>query len=201
MKRFLPLMLVALLILAVSPVWLSQASAQSKALKVFEFPLVSGCINTFLLQDSVIVRVAAAQEYDDVKPAGCYPEPVKVVAKKLPPPPPPVVIPTCPTRTFAVHFDFDKSLIKPAGDITLDELIAYLKGCQGKANIIISEGHCDNRGTDAYNIALGERRAKAVALALKALGIEAPIKIVSMGESEATGDHPYDRRVDIIVNP
>jgi len=173
--------------------------AQSKRLKIFEFPLDSGCINTFLTSDATVVRVTVEQEYDDVKPTDCYPE--SVVAKKVVVPSPPIVLP-CPTKRFSVHFDFDKSKIKPAGNITLDELITYLKSCQNKADIIVSEGHCDNRGSDTYNLKLGMRRAKAVAAALVILGIDKnKIQIQSFGESQSTGNHAFDRRVDIIVNP
>jgi len=195
MKKFSTLLLAALIVLTFT----IAAQAQSKALKVFEFPLESGCINTFLLKDSVLVRVTADQEYDDVKPTGCYPEPV-VVAKKIVPPP--VIIKDCPTKEFQVFFDFDKSNIRPDGKKTLNEIISYIKGCAGPVKIILSQGNCDNRGTELYNIKLGMRRAKTVASALIGLGIKADkINLVTYGESNATGKHQYDRRVDIVINP
>jgi len=80
-----------------------------------------------------------------------------------------------------VFFDFDKSAIKPEGRITLERQAAWLKKYP---NVTVTiEGHCDDRGTREYNLALGERRATAVRNALVALGI-APdrIKTISYGK-------------------
>jgi peptidoglycan-associated lipoprotein len=54
----------------------------------------------------------------------------------------------------------------------------------GTANVLI-EGHCDERGTDEYNLALGERRAKAAKDYLVTLGIaDARLNTISYGESK-----------------
>jgi len=69
-----------------------------------------------------------------------------------------------------VFFDFDKSDIKPEGRQTLERQAAWLKKY---ANVKVTvEGHCDDRGTREYNLALGARRANAVKRALVALGID-----------------------------
>jgi len=210
MKKFLAFLTIMTVVMLLC---VPAVHAQSKSLKVFEFPLDSGCVNTFLTYDAVTVRVVAEQEYDDVKPTGCYPAPevvvekvvVKEVVKEVTPVVVPVVIPViepCPTQEFIVHFDFDKSEIKPDGNFTIDTLIDYLKGCQKEADIIVAEGHCDSRGSDNYNYDLGMRRAQAVTDALIDLGIDKnKIELMSKGESEVTGDHEYDRRVTITVNP
>jgi len=80
-----------------------------------------------------------------------------------------------------VNFDFDKYDIRPADAKILDANAAWLK-TNAKSQLLI-EGHCDERGTPEYNLALGERRAKAAMSYLTALGIQANrISIVSYGE-------------------
>jgi len=70
-----------------------------------------------------------------------------------------------------VFFDFDKFDVKPAGKATLDKQAAWLKKFpQWK---VVVEGHCDERGTREYNLALGERRANAVKSYLVNQGIPA----------------------------
>ena len=80
-----------------------------------------------------------------------------------------------------VHFDFDKSNIRPADAKILDDSAAYLKA---NANLLVLiEGHCDERGTNEYNLALGERRAKASMAYLVSKGIDAGrITLVSYGK-------------------
>ena len=75
-----------------------------------------------------------------------------------------------------IHFDFDKADIRKDAVDTLTSHIAWLKD-HGDALLLI-EGHCDERGTDEYNVALGERRAKSVSELLAAHGI-APDRIVT----------------------
>ncbi|MFB3817425.1 MAG: peptidoglycan-associated lipoprotein Pal [Candidatus Methylomirabilales bacterium] len=80
-----------------------------------------------------------------------------------------------------IFFDFDMAVIRPDQRPALDENVAWLKA-NAQATITI-EGHCDERGTVEYNVALGERRAKAVKDHLVAAGIEeARIRTVSFGE-------------------
>ena len=81
-----------------------------------------------------------------------------------------------------VLFDFDKSTLKPEGKAELDKLIGVMKEFGGDTVVVI--GHTDSIGTDAYNMALGQRRADAVAAYLTANGIDAGrIGTKSMGES------------------
>lgn len=80
-----------------------------------------------------------------------------------------------------VFFDFDKSLIRPDAREALDEDISVLNENPGLR--VVVEGHCDERGTNEYNLALGERRAKAVRDYLMAGGIESDrISTISYGE-------------------
>jgi peptidoglycan-associated lipoprotein len=80
-----------------------------------------------------------------------------------------------------IHFDFDKSDIRPDDAKILDSNAAWLK--QNASNLVLIEGHCDERGTNEYNLALGERRAKATMNYLVSQGIQASrITIISYGE-------------------
>jgi len=80
-----------------------------------------------------------------------------------------------------VYFDFDKSNIKPEGQKTLERQATWLKQY---TNVTVTiEGHCDERGTREYNLALGNRRANAVKSALVALGVTANrIQTISYGK-------------------
>lgn len=80
-----------------------------------------------------------------------------------------------------VFFDFDKSLIRPDAKQGLDENIRAL-AANPEARIVV-EGHCDERGTNEYNLGLGERRANAVRDYLVAGGIDSGrITTISYGE-------------------
>ncbi len=67
-----------------------------------------------------------------------------------------------------VYFDFDSSSIKPNQKSVLSSVADCLKGNSGNIEI---GGHCDERGTEEYNMALGERRAAAVRKYLTNLGV------------------------------
>ena len=80
-----------------------------------------------------------------------------------------------------INFDFDKYDIRPGDAKTLDANAGWLK--DNAKNLVLIEGHCDERGTPEYNLALGERRAKATMSYLVAQGVQASrISIVSYGE-------------------
>ncbi|MBI4847573.1 MAG: peptidoglycan-associated lipoprotein Pal [Nitrospirae bacterium] len=82
-----------------------------------------------------------------------------------------------------VLFDFDKYSIRDDGRPTLDAIASYLKQ-NGQVNIAI-EGNCDERGTNEYNLALGERRAKAAKDYLSSLGVSpSRISVVTYGEEK-----------------
>ncbi|MCH8935123.1 MAG: OmpA family protein [Gemmatimonadetes bacterium] len=80
-----------------------------------------------------------------------------------------------------VHFDFDRSNVGPDDAAILDEKLAVL---QRNPNLRIRvTGHCDERGSDEYNLALGNRRALAAKRYLTDRGIaESRIATSSMGE-------------------
>ena len=76
-----------------------------------------------------------------------------------------------------VHFDFDKYEIRPRDAEILDANARWLRA-NANAQILI-EGHCDERGTEEYNLSLGDRRAKSAVNYLLAQGI-APARIVTI---------------------
>jgi len=81
------------------------------------------------------------------------------------------------------HFDFDKAVVKP-------EVQEYLKGLfseiENKSEIKLRlSGHCDERGSNEYNLSLGERRALAVKRYLTAIGLNSDnLSTVSFGEEK-----------------
>ena len=80
-----------------------------------------------------------------------------------------------------VHFDFDRYAIRPDDAAILDRNVGWLKA--NASDLLLIEGHCDERGTNEYNVALGERRAQATLNYLVAHGVAARrITIVSYGE-------------------
>ncbi|MFH0908893.1 MAG: peptidoglycan-associated lipoprotein Pal [bacterium] len=81
----------------------------------------------------------------------------------------------------AVYFDYDSAQINPAERSKLDGVADHLN--QNSAQGLTVEGHCDERGSNEYNLSLGERRALAVRAYLVGLGIDgARIQTKSYGE-------------------
>lgn len=81
----------------------------------------------------------------------------------------------------AVYFDRDSAMIKPSEKSKIEEVASRLKGMEGVS--VVVEGHCDERGSAKYNLALGERRALAVRACLIELGVKAErIQTKSCGE-------------------
>jgi peptidoglycan-associated lipoprotein len=82
-----------------------------------------------------------------------------------------------------IYFDYDKSVIRDDAKPVLETNAAWLK--RFPTIKILIEGHCDERGTEEYNLALGEKRAKAALDYLVMLGIPADrMKTISYGKSQ-----------------
>ena len=80
-----------------------------------------------------------------------------------------------------LYFDFDKAVIKPSDLRTLERHADFLR--RNRDHSLLVEGHCDERGTREYNLALGERRANAVRSFLMSDGVrDSQIETVSYGE-------------------
>ncbi len=82
-----------------------------------------------------------------------------------------------------IYFDFDSAELTSEAQTVLQSKAAYLKE-HGDVKVVI-EGHCDERGTTEYNLALGERRAKSAKGFLVDLGIEeSRLSYISYGEEQ-----------------
>jgi peptidoglycan-associated lipoprotein len=82
-----------------------------------------------------------------------------------------------------INFDFDKFSLRPEAREILKQHADYL--AKNKDVNVTIEGHCDEKGTSEYNLALGERRAKEALKYLKELGVSAKrMKTVSYGKEK-----------------
>ncbi len=104
-----------------------------------------------------------------------------------------------------VFYDFDKYTLKPQARETLQRQSAWLK--KFPAVTISIQGHCDERGTREYNLALGERRANSAKNYLVALGVNPNrVKVLSYGKERpaVTGSNEaawsQNRRSVTVVN-
>jgi len=103
-----------------------------------------------------------------------------------------------------VYFDFDKSDIRADQQDRMKKNAEFLKGSAKVA--IRVEGNCDDRGTNEYNMALGERRAMGAKKSLAKLGVaESRMETISFGEEKplATGSDEaawaQNRRADFVI--
>ena len=155
---------------------------------------------------SVVVGACAKKQPPVARPMP-PPPPTTTNAPPSPPPPPrpvaePVPVPPMPVEDTIgskslddlnrdsplkpLLYDLDSSEVNAAGQLLLQENAAVLK--KYPAWQVTIEGHCDERGTAEYNLALGERRALAARNYLVSLGIPADkVKTVSYGK-----EFPFD---------
>jgi len=144
-------------------------------------------------------------------PPPVTPPPAPVTQTTPPPPPPPAPAPAV-VSTLAqgelqdIFFDYDKAELRGDARATLTENGRKLVASP-KTNITV-EGHCDERGTVDYNLALGEQRAKTGKDFLVSYGVDAGrIKTISFGESRPFAlSHDesawaQNRRAHFVVNP
>ncbi len=92
-------------------------------------------------------------------------------------------------KVETVFFDFNESTIRLNQESTVSANAACLKANGARVEI---EGHCDDRGADEYNMALGQRRANTVASQYKALGVPEGqiVRAVSYGEERGVCSDP-----------
>lgn len=120
-----------------------------------------------------------------VVPSAQAPPPVVAAPPRAPAPPP---APSAPPKEYRDHralkeirFGFDRSSVRPRDAKILDASADWLK--TNPNQIVLIEGHCDDRGTSEYNMALGERRARAAADYLIGKGIAARrVLLISYGK-------------------
>ncbi len=104
-----------------------------------------------------------------------------------------------------VHFEFNQATIR-GEDLSLLKKAAEMLKANSNSNLTI-EGHCDERGSSEYNLALGERRAQSVKSYLRTLGIEGKrLATISYGEERPVDSGKDEsawaknRRADSLVN-
>jgi OmpA-OmpF porin, OOP family len=147
--------------------------------------------------DGAIVPVVAPEPAPVAAPA-----PPPVAAAPAPAPTPPAA--TKVTYAADAFFDFNKSVIKPAGKAKLDDLVGKIKDIN--LEVIIAVGHTDSVGSDAYNQKLSVRRSEAVKAYLVSKGIEKNrVYTEGKGEKQPVADNKTsegrakNRRVEIEV--
>ena len=156
--------------------------------------MLSGCASRKIVttvEDQSYVPGPAPQAQAPVSEAkGSPPIPPPVlkearIAEQPIAPAPPVQPPMPQARPIPelsdIFFDFDRFVIRNDAQSVLEANAGVLKSQSGEK--ILLEGHCDERGTSAYNLVLGERRAQAAAQYLRDLGVpSSQIQITSYGK-------------------
>ncbi len=90
-------------------------------------------------------------------------------------------------KPYTVYFDFDKSTVKAGERAKVETVANHLKA--NATQKVKVEGHCDERGTEGYNLSLGDRRALAIREYLIRLGIAADrVYNISFGESKPVAE-------------
>ena len=145
---------------------------------------------------------ACAKKAPETPPPATPPPPAETKPTPPPPPPPPPAKPEPPAPTedeiFAkktleqlnaekpladVHFAYDSTDLSDEARASLQKNLEWLK--RWTSTKVMIEGHADSRGTNEYNLALGERRADAVRDYLVSLGLSADrMNVVSKGEEQ-----------------
>jgi OOP family OmpA-OmpF porin len=159
-------------------------------------------------RDANWTPATAAKDCDGAvaAPAVAAPPPPAPRAAPAPAPAPAAQAPAASKVTYAADtfFDFDKSVLKPAGKAKLDDLVGKVKGIN--LEVIIAVGHTDSVGSDAYNQKLSVRRAESVKAYLVTKGIEKNrIYTEGKGEKQPVADNKTkegrakNRRVEIEV--
>jgi peptidoglycan-associated lipoprotein len=105
-----------------------------------------------------------------------------------------------------IFFDFDRYDVRPGDAKVLDSNADWLR--TNSNHLVLIEGHCDERGTNEYNLALGERRAKSTMNYLVSQGVQASrITIISYGEERPACTEKNEqcwgqnRRAHFLVKP
>jgi len=118
---------------------------------------------------------------------------VEVAPAPMPAPTPapaPAPVPTSEKVSFAAEalFDFNKSNVKPEGKAALDDLLNKLQGMN--TEVMVTVGHTDSVGSDAYNQKLSMRRAEAVKAYIVSKGVDASrVYTEGKGESQPVADN------------
>ncbi len=132
-------------------------------------------------QSEVKQEAAVPAAPPEVKPA----PPVETVKPAQEPEQKPVAV-EAPKSLTDIHFDYDQDVLRPGDRKILDAHAGWLM--KNPDATVMIEGNCDERGTEEYNLALGQRRADAAKKYLIELGVDAKrMSTISYGE-----DRPVD---------
>jgi outer membrane protein OmpA-like peptidoglycan-associated protein len=134
------------------------------------------------------------------------PPPAPVPAPPPPPPPPaPAPRPAPQARQFVVYFDWDRSTLTAEAQQVVTQAAAYARS--GNPTRVLVVGHTDTSGSAAYNLGLSNRRARTVADALVAAGVNGGVvSLDGRGDTQlarATADgvrEPHNRRATVDIN-
>ena len=157
----------------------------------------------FILPVLVLLAVGACKKVEPEPPAPPPPPPPveePPPPEPVPPPPAPPVVPEYKSPWSEdiveanrevhekgllgdVYFEFDKATLTDMTRSQLSKNADFLKTRDGENLVITIEGHCDERGTNDYNLALGDRRSNAARDYLLSLGVSGDrLKTISYGE-------------------
>lgn len=189
MNRLLPVVLTSLLAVSM----LVAACAKRPALIGSTAPAPTAAAVTTPPAPAPVVEAAPAAA------------PAAVTAAPVAPPPAPKEF-EARAELRAIHFDFDKYAIRPGDAKILDANADWLKS--NPDSLVLIEGHCDERGTNEYNMALGDRRAKATMNYLLSRGVQSTrMSTISYGEERPLcTEHnescwSQNRRAELKVKP
>jgi peptidoglycan-associated lipoprotein len=171
--------------------------------------LVSGCCSTpvktaepVVVPPPPVVKAAPAPVVEPAPAPAPAPAPVVEAPKQVEAAPAPAPAPAK-VALAPIYFNYDKSDLSQNARNTLSQNANALKSSPN-TNVSI-EGHCDERGSAEYNLALGERRAKAAQQYLVTLGVQPDrLSTVSYGEEKpAAAGHneaawAKNRRVEFV---
>ena len=104
-----------------------------------------------------------------------------------------------------IYFEFDSAVLTPHGQKNLREKAEWLRNNPSGRMMVEIEGHCDERGTNAYNLALGDRRSQSIKSFLEGMGVQTTMQTISYGEERpAKACHnescwKFNRRVQFVI--
>lgn len=139
--------------------------------------LVAGCAKKPVAEEPVVTEPTEVAVVEEQQPAVVVEQPV---AETSAPDPAQVALEAL-SGLMRIYFDFDQYVLTDAAKQGLANNAKLLKAAPSV--MVKIEGHCDERGSDEYNLALGEKRALATKNYLASLGVEASrMSIISYGE-------------------
>ncbi len=133
------------------------------------------------IPDDKSATFETARTPGDIAPAPSESSPPSALTEPASPPSSAASPPIDALNLADIFFDYDQHTIRRDAQTILGANAAWIKNRPGK--VVVIEGHCDERGTQAYNLVLGDKRARSVKRYLEDLGVSASrLKTTSYGE-------------------